>query len=322
MSPSKSWWLALVLWCITALAAGQQPESKANKDRARAHFRQGVTLVREGAYKAALVELKRAYELSPDYRVLFNIGQTQLELGDYVASIEAFEAYLSEGGENIEPDRRADVEVELAELRKRVATLEITANLPGVVVAIDGVRVGETPLPGELSVSVGRHQITGTSPDGRVSTEELEVAGGDVRKVRLELATGPSQAASARREEPSAAAPEREGHRRRQRAAIGLFAGGGALGVGALVTGLLAKGAHDDHEKELEATRGDAAAIAESRDDMKLYALSTDLLAAGAAALVVTGFVLVLTARGDDDQAQRELKVGVGPARLTLEGRF
>jgi tetratricopeptide (TPR) repeat protein len=309
--------IALALSCFAASALAEP--DKGTKDKARAHFRQGVTLVKEGAYQAALVELKRAYELSPDYRVLFNIAQTQLQLGDYVAAIESFESYLREGADQVDAERRTSVEQDLAELRKRVATLEIESNVPGVTVAIDGVRVGETPLERALSVSIGRHQITGTSPDGRVTSQEVELAGGDTRTVELALQVA-SSAAPARTSEPALGGSEKDGLSRKQRAAIAMLASGGALGVGALVTGLLAKGAHDDHARELNEPRGDAVAIQQSGDDMKRYALTTDILAAGAVAFAITGVVLALTSGGDDDEA--ELKVGIGPARLTLQGRF
>jgi tetratricopeptide (TPR) repeat protein len=312
----KALCIALALWCFAA-AALAEPDGKGSKDKARAHFRQGVTLVKEGAYQAALVELKRAYELSPDYRVLFNIGQTQLQLGDYVAASEAFEAYLREGGDQIDPERRASVEQDLGELRKRVATLEIVSSQVGVAVAIDGVSVGETPLERELSVSIGRHQITGTSPDGRVTSQEIELAGGDARSVELELKG--ASAAPAAVSEPARAMPASEGLSRRQRAAIAMLATGGALGVGALVTGLLARSAHDDHANELDQPVGDAEAIAQSRDDMKRYALATDILALGGIAFAATGAVLALTSR---HKTERKVDVAIGPGRLTLQGRF
>src|SRR5664279_276256 len=47
-------------------------------------FRQGVELYREANFEAALVEFRKAYQLSPSYKVLYNIAQSYFELHDYV----------------------------------------------------------------------------------------------------------------------------------------------------------------------------------------------------------------------------------------------
>jgi hypothetical protein len=315
--------MVLCLWSFSALALAQSGEGKPGKDEARAHFKQGVQLVREGAYEAALVELKRAYELSPDYRVLFNIGQTALQLNEYMEAIEAFEAYLEQGGSRIEPERREAVEQNLVELQKRVAALTITVDADGAKISIDGRQVGTSPLEGKITVNVGRHQVSATASDGATVSQEVEVAGGDARTVRLEL---PRAARASTAQESSdvaggtgAAKPARS---RAKRVGIGLLAAGGALGAGAVVTGFLAKSAHDQHQSELDEPLGDAGAIKSASDDMKTYALTTDVLAFTGGAMLVTGLVLVLVSKTRERPAEPKLSVSVTHRSLTLSGRF
>ena len=50
-----------------------------------------------------LAEFMRAYELLPNYRVLYNIGQVQLERHDYVAALHAFDDYLEQGARDVHP---------------------------------------------------------------------------------------------------------------------------------------------------------------------------------------------------------------------------
>jgi hypothetical protein len=315
------WWLVLAL-CLVCSAVRADDDGKGNKDDARNHFRQGVTLVREGAYRAALVELKRAYEISPDFRVLFNIGQCELQLGEYVAAITAFDAYLAQGGDKVEPERRAAVEEHLRELQKRVANLNIQASVSGAEIRVDGVSAGQAPLKDALRVSVGRHEITASTDDGRSAQVTLEVAGGDTRDVELELTGGGRQTESTvrsdgQRMEQHASAPE--GMSRKKKFGIGLLAGGGGLLIGSVITGVLAKNAHDEHMHDLKSPRGNAGAISSSGSDTKTYAALTDALIGAGVACAVTGVVLMIVGKKEKAPA---VSVGLTPSRLVVQGRF
>ena len=61
----------------------------------------GVELYQDEAYRAALIEFERAYEISPDYRLLYNIGGTKLQLQDFLGAARAYERYLTEGGDEV-----------------------------------------------------------------------------------------------------------------------------------------------------------------------------------------------------------------------------
>ena len=77
-----------------------------SKDAARSHFEHGVELYREGDFRAALIEFQRAYEASPNYKVLYNLGQTNLELQDYAGALKALRGYLEGGGGAVPAARR------------------------------------------------------------------------------------------------------------------------------------------------------------------------------------------------------------------------
>src|SRR5260370_20021824 len=139
---------ALATFFLCSLTAGLAPmraaraEEPAGQLDGRAHFKRGVDFFKEGDYRAAMIEFKRAYEAAPNYKVLYNLGQTSLELQDYAGALKAFRGYLDGGGRDIAAARRAQVEVELKKLDSRVARVEIAVNLEGADVAGDDVSVG------------------------------------------------------------------------------------------------------------------------------------------------------------------------------------
>src|SRR5688572_2788380 len=70
-------------------------------DEAAERFERGLTLFDEHDYAASLAEFRRAYVLKPTYKLRYNVGRVCLELRDYVCALEQFEAYLSEGGDQV-----------------------------------------------------------------------------------------------------------------------------------------------------------------------------------------------------------------------------
>ncbi len=103
-----------ILFATASVSAGGEEE-------ARVHFRRGNLKYTEGDIDGALAEFQLAQALSPTYKLLYNIGQCYVELGRLEEAHETFTEYLSEGAADIPSDRRAEVELSLADLEKRVA---------------------------------------------------------------------------------------------------------------------------------------------------------------------------------------------------------
>src|SRR5580704_19513937 len=105
-------------------------------DEAKAHFKSGTDLYDENNFRGALVEFQRAYELAPSYRVLYNIGQVDMELADYAGALTAYRRYLREGGPDVPADRVREVTGELQRLKGRVGTI-IVQTAAGAEVLVD-----------------------------------------------------------------------------------------------------------------------------------------------------------------------------------------
>lgn len=303
------------------------------KSEASTRFKKGTELFSEGDFRAALVEFQRAYELAPNYQVLYNIGQVSYQLREYADALNALQAYLNQGGERISAKRRGEVTQDIAKLQTRVGKVSVSSNVAGAEVLIDDISVGTTPLPAPLLVSAGRHKITLAPAQGARLSRVVELASGDTQEVRLdvEAPAAPSEdyppaalaptSDSVERPDgdapPAPAAPASE--RRSPGWAIAGWSLTGALAAGAAVTGVLALGASSDLDV-LRATRGatrlDLDAAGAKTGDL---ALACDIL--GGAAIVAGGVSLYLTL-SNGSSAPSSVSVGAAPGGLRVSGSF
>src|SRR5580693_9455341 len=79
-------------------------------------------------YKGALVEFQRAYELSQNPRVLFNVGVTEKLLTHYARAVDAWDRELHEGAGKLSAAEGAELKNAIAIVQQFVTTIDITAN--------------------------------------------------------------------------------------------------------------------------------------------------------------------------------------------------
>src|SRR3954453_12005021 len=101
--------LALLLAAGTARAADP-------RETARAHYARGLALAAQNGYEAALREFTEAYAISPQFAVLYNIGQAHVALGHSVKAIAALSKYLHDGRDRLPPGRRQQVQAQITSL--------------------------------------------------------------------------------------------------------------------------------------------------------------------------------------------------------------
>ncbi|WP_394827263.1 PEGA domain-containing protein [Pendulispora albinea] len=168
--------------------AGKAAEHPANAmAEARKRHDLGLKLYDDGNYEAARIEFERAFALAPSHRILYNIALAYRALNNYVDALNTFERYLAEGGSEIQPDRRARVEKDIAELRSRIARVRVITNVPGVEISIDGIVVGKAPLTKPLPVNPGVRKVSGQAPGYLPRTITITVGSTDEATADLEL---------------------------------------------------------------------------------------------------------------------------------------
>jgi tetratricopeptide (TPR) repeat protein len=310
--------LALLLLLAAAPARAAEPPSRA-LDEARTRFQAGVQLFHEGSFDAALAEFRKAYSLAPSYRVLYNIAQVQFELHDYVESLKTFRQYLQEGGADIPPDRRTQVEGEVQKLERRVSLVQINVDVDGAQILVDDVPVGTSPLRLPIMVNAGSRRVTATKP-GRVTTARaLTVAGGDRVTVDLNLpevaVARPIEAAT-----PLQPAPQAERPRTKMWVALAATT---ALAIGAGTFALLTRQAERDFKTQLDTFPNSKDNIDAARDRMARNAAITDGLAG--ATLLAGGLTLYFAfSHSDDEPEANRAQVQVLPTLggVAVSGRF
>jgi hypothetical protein len=187
---ARSGLLAAALLCGTVSASPAAAQTATEEDpRAEAgrRFDQGVAYYNEGRYDAALAEFLRAYDLTGEWTILYNLGQVSYALGRNAAALDYLQRYVDEGGEGVDAERGAEVQRLIAELEPRVARLVIEVDIDGATIVVDGQERGTTPLAGPVVVEPGSHVVEvrdGRRAGGR-ERREVILAGGLTETVRV-----------------------------------------------------------------------------------------------------------------------------------------
>jgi|SRR5450631_1080599 len=187
---------AALLAALVALGSARIGHADDPRGEARAHYAKGLELAGQNGYEGALREFNAAYAISPQFAVLFNIGQAHIALGHTAEAIEALTHYLSDGGDRISPTRRTQVERQIAGLRSTLPNPEVpseaqaaraTAVAAGAAAdeAIEAASEGPratTARPGTLTVRCPepglKLMLDGKRVDLAASTRGIGLSGG------------------------------------------------------------------------------------------------------------------------------------------------
>lgn len=294
---------------------------------AKQRFDRGLELYSEGEYPLALIEFTRAYELVSNYRVLYNIAQVGIQLGQYANARRALEEYLAKGGETIAQDRREGVAHDLEMLRQRTAFLLITSNVAGAEILIDDVSVGRTPTGSSLLVDAGVHRIAVRHEGYLPKNNRVTLAGGDQQTLAVTLDPQPEESSTI-------VVRERAPEDGSSTLMIAGWATTGALAAGAIVTGIIGAG----HAKDLEQLRTAdpkdytdlGSRLRSTKSSASSLLLASDVCSG--AAVVVGGLSLWITLNPSTPapstntehpvQPSRPLQVGYQYGQLKLRGSF
>jgi tetratricopeptide (TPR) repeat protein len=303
----------------TAAPAATAPTEAAIRE-ASDHYEAGLALYADGEFKRAAIEFDRAYELVPNYRALYNIGQVRIQLHDYARAFKALQSYLKEGGSKIDADRHKSVTDDLEMLATRTATLSVDCNEAGAEILVDGELAGTTPLPEPLLLDTGDHRITVRKDGFDPHETPLTLASRDNQSLRVDLQKTPPDRGPVVVVAPQQAPADRTAW------IWGTWSATAALAVGAAVTGGLGISAANDLD-HLRATYGstrDQLDSAGSRATTLLRA--ADVL--GAAAIVTGGVALYLTLSKpstkdkEKEATAPQASVRVGPSSVAFSTTF
>jgi len=165
-------------------AVAQSPAGASREQEAAAHYGQGLEHFKAGDMPQALAEFLVAYDLVPRFEALINIAVAHRKLGHYAAAYNAFQRYLSEGGDQVPPERKQQIAEELGELDRFVAHVTLAVEGGPAEIELDGKEIGESPMP-TLHLDPGRHEFRARRHECGPALEALVLAAGQVVTVAL-----------------------------------------------------------------------------------------------------------------------------------------
>jgi len=258
---------------VAALLLAPQIASAQGTDEAVQRFERGVSLFEAQNYEGALVEFNAAYKLSGNYKLLYNIGICQQLGKDYVAATESFRKYLREGGSDVSPEKKADVEGRLQTLSLSVARVRVSTDAPaGTTLNVDDAPIGQVPLPDLATVKIGKRTFS-LSAGGRTVTKTVEIASGDNPAVTLSMADAVGPATGAPPAERPIAPVDSGPSFPVVPWAITVLLGGAAT-----VTGVLAVGKANDFQTDKSTYGVSQSTLDDDRSKARTMALVTDIL--------------------------------------------
>lgn len=161
-------------------------QSRAELSKARAAYRQGVSLEAAGDWAGALAKFEQVAQVKRTPQVQFHIarckehlGRLNEALGDYrMAEYEAKQKNASVLGQ-ITAAREA--------LQARIPKLVITLGkgAESAQVSLDGVELGEAKLGNPVSVDPGAHELVVTLSNDKQFKKDVSVKAGETKNVDL-----------------------------------------------------------------------------------------------------------------------------------------
>lgn len=327
---------SLVLSSICAVAITVLPAiglTQETEEAAKAAFREGKTLFEQEEYAAAADHFRKAYELKPSWKLLYNIGQSEAAARRYGIAMEMFERFLAMAGDQISTERRDNILEEVARLQKMVAFFELKGAPDGAVITVDGVKRGETPLPGPVAISAGlEHNIAAIMDESVVFERVLRLSSrqNKVLEVSSQSEAGPLVDEEPVADETEAGASDTVAPAAEQQASPLKPTGIATLAVGAaaLVGWGIVGGMAISLDKEMAGDCANGCPPSRNSDMEKLDTMSAvaDVLLGVGVGLAVTGGILLLVGKKRAERQAAGMTISPTVARGfaggALEGSF
>jgi hypothetical protein len=304
-------------------------------EKARSHFQAGVNFLQDpdGArYEEAYREFRAAYAESPSWKILGNLGLSAMKLERDGEAIEAFEKYLAQGGDAIDPEEKAQFQRDLQTLKASVVEVTIESVPPGAMVTderqpVSGASIvniyGPVDQPLKIGIRSGHHVMTAKLSGKPDQVWEFEAKTGGESSHSFDFAVAPTTGGGVAGGGDGTVADT--GTSRPTPglvyvglAATGLFAAGGA------VVGIMAMGKNSDFEDANDGS--DPAGAEEIRDSGTTLNVVADVLFAAAAVSAVITAVVYFGRPEVPAQTAKPITISptlsAGGAGLSFSGAF
>ncbi len=334
-------WTMIIVLVLPILITGTASADEAS-EKAKVAFSEGRDLFKASEFKDAADAFRLAYNLSPSWKLLYNIGQSEAAAKRYGLALEAFERYLARGGDDIQGERQKEILDEVDKLRRMVGSVEVIVP-GGCLIIIDDVERGHAPLSGSLMISAGvEHRVVVKKVDEILVDRIVLVSGGQKTTIEAkdkppvepapdETEVAPPEVPEEEPvEEPEEAGPSDEEPSKERsnlwKAGWAVTAVGGAVLIGGGIVGGAMLSSDSDLVKKCDddvCDPQDQDAI-DKRDNL---ALTADILYAVGGAAVIAGVIMVVVGAKNgekEDAGDVAFSPSAGPGFVgaALRGRF
>jgi tetratricopeptide (TPR) repeat protein len=156
------------------------PEGAAEGKIARAKdlFDKGYALLKAGDCERALGLFKRSLDEVPSSSSTMNAAYCLNDLKRADEALELYEDLLTTYGAELSDADKTVIEAAVAALRKKVGSIELSANVDGGQVIIDGRARGKLPLDAPVRVTEGEHTVRIRQDGYELFERKVHVAAG------------------------------------------------------------------------------------------------------------------------------------------------
>jgi hypothetical protein len=305
--------LALSLLAVAPPVRAQDAErpwakgvTQAEQDAAIVLFKEGNTLLRQSLFPAAAAKYRESLTHWDHPAIHYNLALALLNLEQPIEVYHHFEAAVKYGTAPIDQEKVDHAKHYMGFIEGSLPRVEITCDLPGAVVTLDG-----TPLftgPGKWAgmVRAEPHSIVATKPGYMASQMSQSLMPGKVTKIKLRPMTN-----------VEATHYKRKWDTWKPWVVVG---GGAAVVVIGGVLHMLAGSSYDDYDKAIEQCSLDNGGHCQPTSDMTSKRDTGDTLQTlgfvgyglGGAA-IVTGAVLLYLNRSVSYQVEAQPEISVAP---------
>ena len=172
-----------------ASPAGQpaKPLSESLSGMAKAEYEGARILYGDKDFASAISKFQRAYELSSDPRLLFNIAVCQKNLRKYSKMLATIRRYLEDGAAILTSDDKQQAQDIVKTVEAFVSELKLSVDEADAEVFVDDEKIGITPMKGTTFLDVGVRKITVKKKGYADAVVNKQVPGGGAVAVDVRL---------------------------------------------------------------------------------------------------------------------------------------
>ncbi len=289
---------SLLIYCIGLCLAIATVGSSAianDKKAAKAAFEEAKSLYGDKMFAQAADAFRKAYDLNPSWKLLYNIGQSEAAAKRHGLALEVFEQYLSEGGDDVKQKRQKEVGKEIKRLREMVGSIDVKSPA-GTVISVDEVKRGTAPLTGHILVAAGvDHKVIAVLEGDTIIERDIRVTGGQVMVIEpQEDEPEPVKDDATPEEDQAEPLPAEDSGSPLRTAGWVTLGVGAAVMIGGAVTGGMALSANGNLEESCDNLSCASDVDSEIEKKRDKLALATDILLPIGGVVAGTGIILLI----------------------------